>query len=138
LKILKGLFVVISILCIAFTLFFVYSYATGHTAPLAVMGKSIAKVAGQNTTTTSTSSAASSSTVSMLTEEYGLSSSQASQAVSIAEELGVDTSSPTQVNSFIQKNEGNADEIQSIAAAVQSGKMSETEAKIKLASILNV
>ena len=136
-KILKGLFFIISIACIAFTLFFVYSYATHNTAVISFIAHQITKIAGGNTADAQ-SNESKNATVSMLTESYGLSSSQANEVMSIAEELGVDTSDSNKVESFIAKNAGNASKIQEIANAVNSGTMTETEAKIKLAGILDV
>ncbi len=135
-KILKGLFIFISVLCIGFTCFFAYSYMTGRTAPILFLGHQIAKmgkgVAGNS------SSAATSSTINTLTSEYGLSTSQAQQAVEIAESLGVDTSNPKEVDAFIAKNSDKIDDAQALVEAVQSGRMSEAEAYSRLAGMLDV
>ena len=136
-KILKGILIFISVLCIAFTCFFAYSYMTGRTAPILFLGHQIAKMGKQITGNTSTSSTTS-STIDTLTSEYGLSTSQAQQAVEIAESLGVDTSDPQEVNSFIAKNADKVDDAQALVEAVQSGRMSEAEAYSRLAGMLDV
>lgn len=133
-KVLKFLFVTISILCIAFTAFFAYSYLTGHTAPIAIIGHQIAKLGGKG----AGASADSSRAVSVLTSEYGLSSIQAAQVVDLAASLGVDTSDPAEVDAFIAKNADKVDDAQELADAVQSGKITEAEAYARLAGMLDV
>ncbi len=132
-KILKGLFVLISVVCIAFTGFFAFSYISGNTAPLAILGHQIAKLGGKHATT-----GANSTTVNKLTNEYGLSTSQANKVVELASSLGVDTSDSAAVDSFIAKNYDKVDDAQALANAVQSGKMSEAEAYARLAELLDV
>ncbi len=131
-KILKGLFIVISIICIAFTGFFAYSYISGHTAPLAILGHQISKLAGKPATTTNTA------TVNKLTNEYGLSTSQANKVVELASSLGVDTSDSAAVDAFIAKNSDKLDDAEALANAVKAGKMSEAEAYARLAEMLDV
>ena len=135
-KFLKGLFITISVVCIAFTCFFVYSYATARTAPITMVGKSITKFFGGKTANSSTGDTK--SAISMLTDSFGLTTSQAGEVVSLASELGIDTSNADEVRRLIEKNSGKADQIESIASSVQSGTMSEAEAKVKLANILDV
>ena len=134
-KVLKAVFTIISVICIAFTCFFAYSYLTGNTTPLAILGHQIAKLGGKSTTA---SSGSTSSAVSTLTNNYGLSSSQASQVVDLAASLGVDTSNPAEVDSFIAKNIDKVDDAQALADAVGAGEMSEAEAYARLAGMLNV
>lgn len=132
-KILKGIFIIISVVCIAFTCFFAYSYISGHTAPLAILGHQIAKLGGKHTNSTANSVA-----TSKLTNEYGLSTSQANKVVDLASSLGVDTSDPDAVDAFIAKNADKVDDAQDLANAVQSGKMTEAEAYARLAGMLDV
>lgn len=135
-KILKGLFVIISVICIAFSAFFVYSYASGNTGIITKLEQGIT-LAGYGTGLASGANGTT-STVSMLTNNFGLTTSQAGQVISIAEEMGIDTSDPSEVNALVAKNIGNADEIKSIAERYQSGAISESQAKSMLAGILNV
>ena len=134
-RILKGIFIFISVLCILFTCFFAYSFITGRTAPILFLGHQIAKM-GKGATGSS-SSTTTSSTINKLTNDYGLSASQAQQAVEIAESIGVDTSDPQNVDAFIAKNADKIDDAQALADAVQSGRMSEAEAYSRLAGMLN-
>ncbi len=135
-KILKGLFTIISVICIAFSAFFVYSYASGNTGAITKLEQGIT-IAGYGTELASGANGAT-STVSMLTNNFGLTTSQAGQVISIAEEMGIDTSNPSEVNALVAKNIGNADEIKNIAEDYQSGAISESQAKSMLAGILDV
>ena len=134
-KVLKGIFVIISVACIAFSAFFVYSAVSGNTGPIDKLQRGIsglAHVAGVSTPASSTS------TVGMLTQDFGLSTSQAAEVINIADQLGVDTDDPAAVSGFIAKNIGNKSEIQDIAAMYQAGEITESQAKSMLKDIVNV
>lgn len=134
-KVLKGIFVVISVICIAFTAFFAYAAISGNTGAIDKLERgisSLAHVAGVSTPASSTS------TVGMLTQDFGLSTSQAATVIDIADQLGVDTEDPSDVSAFIAKNIGNKDEIQDIAAMYQAGELTESQAKSMLKDIVNV
>lgn len=139
-KLLKGIYIVISVCCIAFTLFFVVSAATGNTsmlgkieAGLTVVG---AKTGVDSSSSGSSAGSSSESTLSMLRNDFGLSTSQAGQVISIASQLGVDTDNPAEMRSFIAKNAGNAGAIKEIANMYQNGQISESQAKAMLAGIV--
>lgn len=136
-KFLKGLVGIIAALCIAFTAFFVYSYATGNTQGMLVIEAGIAKLANK-AVPGSNASSGSASTIGVLTSTFGLTTSQAGEVVSLAEDLGIDMSDPVEVSALAAKNAGNVDEIKEIAAAVQAGQMTEAQAKAKLAGIIDV
>lgn len=74
----------------------------------------------------------------MLTQDFGLSTSQAATVIDIADQLGVNTDDPAAVSGFVAKNIGNKDEIQDIAAMYQAGEISESQAKSMLKDIVNV
>lgn len=134
-KILKGIFVIISIICIAFSAFFVFSVVSGNTGPIDKIERGLstfAHVTGINGPSSSTS------TVGMLTQDFGLSTSQAAKVIDIADQLGVDTDDPAAVSGFVSKNIGNKEEIQDIAAMLQAGEITESQAKSMLKGIVNV
>lgn len=134
-KILKGIFVVISVICIAFSAFFVFSAVSGNTGPIDKIERGLstfAHVAGVSGPSSSTS------TVGMLTQDFGLSTSQAATVIDIADQLGVDTDDPAAVSGFVAKNIGNKEEIQDIAAMLQAGEITESQAKSMLKGIVNV
>lgn len=135
-KVLKGIFVIVSILCIAFTCFFVFASATGHTGILQKIERGILTLSS-GVGIAPAQVAGSGSTVSMLTDQYGLSTSQAGQVIALADELGIDTSDPVEMNGFIIKNVGNKDEIQNVAEMYQNGEISESQAKSMLKGIVN-
>lgn len=140
-KILKGIFIIISIICILFSCFFVYSSASGNTELLHKIERGLLVIGVNSGITTihgSNGSSGSESTVSMLTEKFGLTTSQAGQVISIASQLGVNTDDPAEMSRFIAKNAGNADEIKDVARRYQSGEISESQAKALLAGIVNV
>ena len=134
-KVLKGIFVVISVICIAFTAFFAYSAISGNTGPIDKLEQGISRLAHVTGISTPASST---STVGMLTKDFGLSTSQAATVIDIADQLGVDTDDPAAVSGFVAKNIGNTDEIQDIAAMYQAGEISESQAKSMLKGIVNV
>lgn len=134
-NILKGIFVIISIICIAFSAFFVYSAVSGNTGPIDKLERGLSTLA--HVTGISTP-AGSTSTVGMLTQDFGLSTSQAATVIDIADQLGVNTDDPAAVSGFVAKNIGNKDEIQDIAAMYQAGEISESQAKSMLKDIVNV
>ena len=74
----------------------------------------------------------------MLTQDFGLSTSQAAKVIDIADQLGVDTDDPAAVSGFVSKNIGNKEEIQDIAAMLQAGEITESQAKSMLKGIVNV
>ena len=125
-KVLKGIFVVISVICIAFTAFFAYSAISGNTGPIDKLEQGISRLAHVTGISTPASST---STVGMLTKDFGLSTSQAATVIDIADQLGVNTDDPAA---------GNKDEIQDIAAMYQAGEISESQAKSMLKGIVNV
>ena len=134
-KILKGVFIVISVICIAFSAFFVYAAVSGNAGPIDRIERGLstfAHVAGVSTPAGSTS------TVGMLTKDFGLSTSQAATVIDIADQLGVDTDDPAAVSGFVAKNIGTKEEIQDIAAMYQAGEISESQAKSMLKGIVNV
>lgn len=134
-KILKGIFIVISVICIAFSAFFVFSAVSGNTAPIDKIERGLstfAHVTGISGPSSSTS------TVGMLTQDFGLSTSQAATVIDIADQLGVDTENPAAVSGFVAKNIGNKEEIQDIAAMLQAGEITESQAKSMLKGIVNV
>lgn len=134
-KILKGIFVIISIICIAFSAFFVFSVVSGNTGPIDKIERGLstfAHVTGISGLSSSTS------TVGMLTQDFGLSTSQAAKVIDIADQLGVDTDDPAAVSGFVSKNIGNKEEIQDIAAMLQAGEITESQAKSMLKGIVNV
>ncbi len=134
-KILKGIFVIISIICIAFSAFFVFSVVSGNTGPIDKIERGLstfAHVTGISGPSSSTS------TVGMLTQDFGLSTSQAAKVIDIADQLGVDTDDPAAVSGFVSKNIGNKEEIQDIAAMLQAGEITESQAKSMLKGIVNV
>lgn len=137
-KFLKGLFVIIAIIGIAFSAFFVVASATGNIATLTKIEAGIAKLAGNQSSSSGLSSDDSTSTVSMLTNSYGLTTSQAGQLINLAQQLGVNANDPAEMNRFIAKNADKAEEIREVADLYQSGKISETQAKKLLAGIVNV
>lgn len=134
-KVLKGIFVVISVICIAFTAFFAYSAISGNTGAIDKLEKGISRLA--HVTGVSTP-AGSTSTVGMLTNDFGLSTGQAATVIDIADQLGVDTDDPAAVSGFVAKNIGNKDEIQDIAAMYQAGEITESQAKSMLKDVVNV
>ena len=127
-KILKGIFVIISIICIAFSAFFVFSVVSGNTGPIDKIERGLstfAHVTGISGPSSSTST-------------VGLSTSQAAKVIDIADQLGVDTDDPAAVSGFVSKNIGNKEEIQDIAAMLQAGEITESQAKSMLKGIVNV
>ena len=72
-KVLKGIFVVISVICIAFTAFFAYSAISGNTGPIDKLEQGISRLAHVTGISTPASST---STVGMLTKDFGLSTSR--------------------------------------------------------------
>lgn len=137
-KFLKGFFIVISIVSIAFSCFFVFASATGRISMLTKIEAGIAMLANSKDKAVGLGSGDSNSTVSMLTSTYGLTTSQAGQVIALAEKLGVNTSDPVEMNGFIAKNAGNASEIKGVAERYQSGQISEEQAKALLAGIVDV
>lgn len=138
-KFFKGLFIVISIICIAFSAFFVGASATGHIGALTKIETGIAMLAGDATGNSAAQGANdSTSTVSMLTNSYGLTTAQAGKVISLADQLGVDTSDPAEMNAFIAKNASNASEIKEVADLYESGQISEAQAKKLLSGLVNV
>lgn len=141
-KLLKGIYIVISVCCIAFTLFFVISTATGNTsmlgkieAGLTVVGTK-AGVSDSGSGGGASTGSSSESTLGMLVNDFGLSTSQAGQVINIAGQLGVDTNNPAEMRSFIAKNAGNAGAIKEIANMYQNGQISESQAKAMLAGVV--
>ena len=136
-KFLKGLFTIIAIICIAFTGFFCVSACTGHTGMLDKIERGLS-LTGMATGVGTLGADNSRSTISILTEDFGLTTSQAGQVISIASQLGVDTSDPQEVSGFVAKNIGNKSEIQDIAQMYQNGEITESQAKKLLKDIVNV
>ena len=136
-NILKGLFIIISVICIAFSAFFVYSYATGHTGLIGKVERGL-MIAGLGTGIAGSGAGGSSSTISMLTDGFGLTTSQAGQVIALADQLGIDTTDGAEMGAVVARNIGNADEIQGIAEAYQSGDISEAQAKALLKDVINV
>lgn len=136
-KFFKGLFVVISIICIAFACFFVAASATGHISTLAKLEIGIAKLAGSTDAVDVQAADSSTSTVSMLANTYGLTTQQAGSIVALAEKAGVNTNDAAEMNGFIAKTTDNSDAIKSIAEQYQSGAISESQAKAMLTGVLN-
>lgn len=134
-KILKGIFVIVSIICIAFSAFFVFSVVSGNTGPIDKIERGLSTFAH---VTGISGPSGSTSTVGMLTQDFGLSTSQAAKVIDIADQLGVDTDDPAAVSGFVSKNIGNKEEIQDIAAMLQAGEITESQAKSMLKGIVNV
>lgn len=137
-KILKGIFVIISVVCIAFTGFFVYASCSGHTGPITKLQHALSLASAATGVTPPGTNTGSRSTMEVLTNDYGLTSSQASKAIDVAEQLGVDTSDPAEVSGFIAKNIGNKDAIENIANMYQSGQITSSQAKNMLSEIVNL
>lgn len=137
-KFLKGFFILVSVICIAFTAFFAVASATGHIGTLTKLEAGIAKLAGGSDSPAGQGATGTESTISMLTKTYGLSTSQAGQLVDIAGQLGVDTDDPAEMNRFIANNAGNSEEIKEVAELYQSGAITEAQAKKLLAGIVDV
>lgn len=138
-KLLKGIFIVISICCIAFTAFFFTSLASGNTSILSKIEAGVTMIghkAGTNNSNSSTDS--STSTLSMLKNDFGLSTNQAAQVINIAGQLGVDTDDPAEMRSFIAKNADNASAIKEVANMYQNGQISEAQAKAMLSGIVDL
>lgn len=136
-KVLKGIFVIISVICIAFTCFFVFASATGHTGILQKIERGLFVLSVGAGVSPAQSAGNSGSTVSLLTDQFGLTTSQAGQVIAMADSLGVDTSDPAEMSSFIAKNAGNKDAIQNIAEMYQDGEITESQAKSMLKGIVN-
>lgn len=134
-KVLKGIFVIISIICIAFSTFFVFSAVSGNTASIDRIERGLSTFAH---VTGISGPASSTSTLGMLTQDFGLSTNQAATVIDIADQLGVDTDDPAAVSGFVAKNIGNKEEIQDVAAMLQAGEITESQAKSMLKGIVNV
>lgn len=137
-KFFKAVFVIISLLCIAFTCFFVFASASGNTAILQKIERGLFVAAVGAGVSPAQSGNGSDSTVSMLTNQLGLTTSQAGQVIAFADQLGVDTDDPAEMSSFIAKNAGNKDEIKYIAESYQNGNITESQAKSMLKGIVNL
>lgn len=137
-KFFKAVFVIISLLCIAFTCFFVFASASGNTAILQKIERGLFVATVGAGVSPAQSGNGSDSTVSMLTNQLGLTTSQAGQVIALADQLGVDTDDPAEMSRFIAKNAGNKDEIQYIAESYQNGNITESQAKSMLKGIVNL
>lgn len=135
---LKGLFVVIAVVCIAFTAFFLLAAARGDTAPIDRVERGVFALVHATGATLPGTTSEDTSAVGLLTSQYGLTTSQAGQIVSMADQLGVDVSDSAEMSALVAKNIGNADEIRDIASRYQSGQISESQAKALLAGVINV
>lgn len=139
-RLFKGVFIIISLCCILFTLFFLVSTVSGKTSMLGKIeaGLTLAgsKAHVNDSSSSGTSSDSSESTLSMLKSDFGLTTNQAAQVIGIANQLGVDTENPAEMRSFIAKNSNNSSAIKGIANMYQNGQISESQAKAMLAGIV--
>lgn len=140
-KLAQGIYLVISLCCIAFTAFFVISTFTGNTEYLSKIEAGMSKAAqltGLRNSSSDSSGDASTSTLSMLKKDFGLTTSQAGQIMSMANQLGVDTENPAEMRNFIAKNAGNSAEIKDVANKYQNGEISEAQARSMLAGVVEL
>lgn len=137
-KLLKGIFVVISVLCIAFTAFFVIAAASGHSDRIDKAERGVFALLHLTGAPVPGASSGSTSTIGMLTGTLGLTTSEAGQVMALADQMGIDTSDTDRMRDLVAKNIGNAGEIKDVMGMYQAGEITESQAKNLLRGIIDV